>query len=151
MEHLCWADWPQYSPGPLTFFFFFFLRGFGGDGRADWRAKWDASTLHCPPLSIQLPHTPGMAISFQRAANGKVILIYPVSLELPPSLHLPHTEPHTADGQHTAGRLRTPPGHWIPWQDTVYVLLYNSEKPLLFKLTAFGCIPLCFWYALPKH
>lgn len=131
------------------YLFFFFLRDFGGDGRADWRAKWDASTLHCPPLYTQLPHTPGMAISFQSAANGKVILIYPVSLELPPSLHLPHTEPHTADGQHTAGCLRTPPGHWIPWQETVYALVYNPEKRLLFKLAASACIRLFFLVCPP--
>lgn len=51
--------------------------------------------LNTPLLSslCGLPHTPGMAISFQSAANGKVILIFPVSFWLPPpSLPISHTQ-----------------------------------------------------------
>lgn len=56
MEHLCWADWPQYSPGPLTFFFFSEGFWWGWEGRL----KSEMRCLNTPlPSSLHPtpPHT----------------------------------------------------------------------------------------------
>lgn len=68
---------PQSSPAPFTFYLFIYFFLVGTEG---WVGGRNEMPQHSTALlSIQLPHTPGMAISFQSAANGKVILIYPVS------------------------------------------------------------------------
>lgn len=52
---------------------------------ACWKEKLHASTLLL--AASDSPHTPGMAILFQSAANGKVILIYPAPPPSQPPAH----------------------------------------------------------------